>query len=194
MKYEYNEDKVLVNSILYNKDSKDSEKIETKYQYTFGDTLLTGIQDANGNKSSIEYDMDSVNPGRCRMVTYPNGDREKFAYMKSEEENDVLLYDSMEQTSYRAGLLNVPKEIGSSEYRFNADGNVIWSRDIEGGEVESKYSLGLEIETTGTSCTYRIDESGLFKTELLKPPVRFNMIGFRMAIPLLPKSAPQRET
>lgn len=163
VKYEYNEDKVLVNSILYNKDSKDSEKIETKYQYTFGDTLLTGIQDANGNKSSIEYDMDSVNPGRCRMVTYPNGDREKFAYMKSEEENDVLLYDSMEQTSYRAGLLNVPKEIGSSEYRFNADGNVIWSRDIEGGEVESKYSLGLEIETTGTSCTYRIDESGVIQ-------------------------------
>lgn len=164
VEYAYNENKVLVSSTLYKRGAEKSDEIETKYQYAFGGTLLTGIQDANRNKSDIEYDMDSVNPGRCRTITYPNGDREEFIYKKSDEEEDVLLYDSMEQTSYRAGLLNMPKEIGTSEYRFNADGNVIWSRDIEGSEVESKYSLGLEIETTGTSCTYRIDEAGVIQS------------------------------
>ena len=215
VEYEYNDDKVLVGTKLRNSASEDSDDvIETHYEYALHSTLMTGIQDANGNESTIEYYTSQVNPGRCKAVTYANGDGESFRYRKEatgkeqaeeqeqeepsqtpeqessgeqeqvaqgsqeteetpdseqeqadqvpvqELEEDALLYDSMEQTSYRAGTLGMKKEIGKATYHFNADGNVIASTDIEGGEVTSKYSLGLEIETTGDSCTYSVDENG----------------------------------
>jgi len=173
VKYEYTDKKMLRSSKLYGRGDGSAvdidnltnlePAIETSYDYTTTFLegripLMTKLIDPNKNESRVKLKVDETARGRCEEVIYPNEDKVEYSYIKADDETQ--LYDETTESVYVKKGLFAPK-IGESKYRYNADGNITWSEDIEGRIIQTEYRLGLEVKSYGDVDVYDIGDNGI---------------------------------